>query len=65
MKNGEPLRFKLDEEKRKAVDVLKDMLITPPVLALPPLNGKNTIDINACDTQVECVLIQEQKDSVL
>lgn len=37
----------------------------PPVLALPRLNGKFTINTDTCDTQVGCVLLQEKEDKVL
>lgn len=65
MKIGKPLRFKLDDKERKAVDVLKDKLIFPPILDLPRLNSKYTINTNACDTQMGRVLLQEQEEKLL
>lgn len=60
-----PRQFKLSNTLRGTMDVLKKELITQPVLALPQLNGHYTIDTDACDSQVACVLLQEQEDKVL
>lgn len=62
LKKGEPLRFKLEDTERKTVEAMKEKLTTPPVLALPQLNGQYTIDTDACDTQVGCELLQEHED---
>ena len=51
----------LNEEETKAFETLKERLIEPPVLALPKLQGRYTIDTDACNTQVGCVLLQEQE----
>lgn len=50
--------IELNDEKRKAEDMLKNKLITPLVPALPRLNGKHTIDTDACDSRVRCILLQ-------
>lgn len=39
-KKEKPLWFELDNEERNAVDLLKNKLVTPPVLVLPRLNGR-------------------------
>lgn len=65
LKKGETLRFELDDKGRKTVDALKEKLTTLAVLALYRLNGKYTPDKEACDTQAECVLLQEPEDKVL
>lgn len=38
----------------------KQSLKTPPVLALPRDEGKLTVDTDACDKQIGCVLLQEK-----
>lgn len=58
------LQIGLNEVGKKAVGVLKDKLVAPPVLALPQLAGQYTIDTDACDTQIGCVILQEQEDKV-
>lgn len=57
---GEPLQISFNEEEMKAVLILKEMLITPPVLTLPKPKGQYAIDTDACDTQFESVLLQRK-----
>ena len=40
-------------------------MITPPVLALPKYGRPYTLDTDACDYQVGCVLLQLQEDNTL
>lgn len=51
--------------RRHRTQRFMEKLITPPVLALPRLNGQYTINTDVCDTQVECVLLQKQKYNLL
>ena len=50
----------LNEEEQQACETLKDKLVNPPILVLPRLGRRYTIDTDACDVQVGCVLLQEQ-----
>lgn len=43
------------------MDLLRDKLITPPVVTLPRLAGQCTTETDACDTKVGYVSLQEQK----
>lgn len=65
LKNGETKQSSFDEDKMKAVDVVKVKLITPPVLALPKPNRQHIINTDICGTQPGCVLRQEQEDKGL
>lgn len=60
-----PQQFELDEEERNAVNELKSKLTSPPVLGLPRSIGKFTLDLDASDSQLGCVLPQEQDDMQL
>ena len=63
LEKGQPAKFdELNAEETKAFEDLKGLLIAPPVLALPKAEGKYTVDTDACDLQVGCVLLQEQED---
>lgn len=44
--------------EEEAVESLKRALLSPPVLALPHRRGTFVIDVDACDTQVGCTLLQ-------
>lgn len=46
----------------EADNVLKEKLITPSILALSQANEKYAIDIDACNTQVGCVLLPEREN---
>lgn len=59
---GEPVHFRqLSNEERDAMKQLQIKLISPPVLALPKLTRKYTVDTDACDRQVGYVMLQEQR----
>lgn len=64
-RKGDPLQFNLDEEEMKAQDVLKDKLITTPVLAFPLADRQCTFNSDDFDTQVECVLLRNRNGKVL
>lgn len=57
---GELLQIDLDEVEMKAVDVLKDKLISPLVPASSKSNGQYTIETDTCNTQVGCLLLRQQ-----
>lgn len=40
---------------------LKNAVTNPPIHVFPRGNGLYTIEIDACDTQVGCILLQAQK----
>ena len=61
---GEPVQWSsLTEEEMKAFETLKAALISPQVLALPRAGFKYTLDTDACDVQIGCILLQDQPDS--
>lgn len=63
LRKGEPSSFgDLDEKETEAFNILRDKLISPPVLALPNATGRYTVDTDACDRQVRCVLMQDQRE---
>jgi len=51
------------ETQAAAFTRLRDALLHPPVLALPRRGAPFTIDVDACDTQLGCAVLQEQPDS--
>lgn len=51
--------------QRIAAHILKRQLVTPVVLALPPKDGQYSLETDARDTQVGCVLLRERKDETL
>lgn len=60
LKEGKPLHFELDEEERKAVNELESGLTSPTELDLPGSAGQLTVDSDASDGQLGCVLLKEQ-----
>lgn len=63
LRKGEPVCFgPLSEEKRDTMKKLQIKLISPSVLELPRFTGRYTVDTDACDRKVGCVLLQEQTD---
>lgn len=50
----------LNSKKLQALNILKNVLITPPVLALPDHGGNVTLYINACNEQIGYGLLQKQ-----
>lgn len=66
LRKGEPQNFgDLDKAESEAYERLRDSMISPPVLALPRAGYSYTLDTDACDYQVGCVLLQEQPDKTL
>jgi len=53
------------EAQAAAFPRLRDALLHPTVLALPHRSAPFTIDVDACDTQLGCALLQQQPDSQL
>ena len=45
-----------------AFTTFKSQLINPRVLAIPKADRRYTLDTDACDYQVSCVLLQEQDE---
>lgn len=62
LKKGESTRFQLDETSKDSVDNLKRKLTSPLVLALPRIYFQYTVDTDACDLQVWCILLQYQRE---
>lgn len=63
LKKDQPATFgSLNEEELNSMNSLKNALISPPVLALPNNSGHLTLDTDACNVQVGCVLLQQQPD---
>ena len=61
LRKGEPFEFgHLNDAEHSAFLTLKDKLVNPPILALPRHNYHYTLDTDACEDQVGCVLLQEQ-----
>lgn len=61
MKKGMPTKWgDLTDKEMEAFQTLKDQLTSPPVLALPRLGHAYTVETDACETQVGCVLLQDQ-----
>lgn len=48
------------EEERQAFDRLRELLCTPPVLAIPKSGFHSIIDVNASYVQLGCCLLQQQ-----
>lgn len=65
LKIGAFRQFRLDDTKCNAVDACKKKLVTTHVLALPRLNEKYAIGMDACDKQVGCYLLQGREDKPL
>jgi len=55
----------LNEVQAAAFEQLRDALLRPLVLALPRRGAPFVIDVDACDTQLGCALLQEQPDGEL
>lgn len=51
----------LDGKKTKAVEALKQKLVSLSILALARSYGQYIINTDLSETQVECILFQEQK----
>jgi len=48
-----------------AFEDLRNALLCPPVLAFPKANQKLVLDVDACDDQVGCTLLQEEPGELL
>lgn len=57
--------FALNDKNGRAVNELKNRFVCPAVVALPRANRQYTVDTDASVAQMECILSQEQGDSVL
>ena len=63
LKKGCPAdQQKFNDEQSKAFDLLKQALISPPVLRLPKLGVPFSVDTDACKHQVDCALLQASED---
>lgn len=65
IEKGESSQFFLDDQKRRAVNELKNRHYSSPVFALLHTKGQYTVDTGALDTQIGFVLLQEQEEEVL
>jgi RNase H-like domain found in reverse transcriptase len=63
IRKGESPRLgELSSEQLAAFEKLRDNLLNPPFLALPRVEGRFTLDTDACDEQIGCTLFQDQPD---
>lgn len=53
----------LNEEKLTILQALQDKFILSQILALYRKEGRYTLDVDACITQILCVLVQERQQS--
>lgn len=65
LKEGEFKESCSDNQDRRAVNGLKNRLFSPPVFALPRAKGQYTVDTDAQDTQIRCIVLQERGKKVL
>lgn len=54
----------LDEKEVQALLDLQDKLLSRLLLAIPILTRRYKLDTDICDTQIGCVLIQDQPDGL-
>lgn len=60
---GQPQTFDiLCSNEMKVWETLKPKLVEPPALALSRSQGAYTKALDACDKQIECILLPEQPD---
>jgi hypothetical protein len=63
LRNGvTPQLSTLSLEQLFAFDTLRASFLNPPILALPRIEGANTLDTDASDHQLGCCLLQQQPD---
>lgn len=55
-------KFEWDEEKNEAFEFLKDVLMTPPVLAFPDIASPLVVETDALAFSVGAVLEQKKED---
>lgn len=61
LRKDQPFTFgPLNREEMATLDVLKNALIFSPILAPHNSSGNITLDTDACDVQIGCVLLQKQ-----
>lgn len=64
LKKDQPATFgPLNEEKLNCMNSLKQVLISPPILAFLKNSGHIKLDTNACNVQIVCVLLQQQPNN--
>lgn len=51
-----------DERRLKSFNLLKSALASPPVLRLPRMGLRYSVDTDACDHQIGCALFQTHED---
>jgi RNase H-like domain found in reverse transcriptase len=54
----------LTKEQLLAFETLRDMLLQPPILALPRREGRYILDTDASDGKIGCFLSQEHPDGL-
>lgn len=65
LRMDQPTNFgPFNEEVLAAINAMKDALLSPPVLAIPIFIAHMTLDTDACDKRVGCVLLQKQEDKI-
>lgn len=63
LQKGQPKSFPdLIAEGKQSVEDLKEVLMNPPMLALPRTTGHYTLHKYTCETQVVCMFLQQQPD---
>lgn len=45
-----------------ALETLRHLMVSPPIVALPKMTGRYMLDTDACDKQIGWVLRQDQMD---
>ena len=48
--------------EQESFETLRDLLLKPPILAIPRLGGHYILDVDASYDQLGCVLLQQQPD---
>lgn len=62
LKKDQPTHFgALTADELNAIRELQNKLVSPLILELPYSGGSYTLDTDACNAQLGCVLIQEQQ----
>lgn len=66
LRKDQPATFPpLNSGELQAKETLKNVLIYPLILALLYAGGQMTLDTNACNIQIGCVLLQKQPDDTI
>ena len=53
------------QEEMRSLETLKNAPLNPPILQIPNPERPYTVDVDACDYQLGCALLQEQEDGKL